>query len=291
MMRSFAAVTILSLVSSPVFARRPPTALQSSATSITVGASITLTATVAGASGAAVPTGTVEFQLGTSSLGTESLDGSGVATLTTTSLPAGSDAITATYNGDANYNASTSPALTITVVAPQPDFAVTDNPATIEVTDGSSGTTTLTVAPAYGFNGTISFACSGLPSKATCSFSPPSVTLNGNTATTRLTIVAAASTTGVAVNHGPARHDSRLKSELTVSGLMAGLLFLGSIRRSRGTLCLLVLFVLSGSVLGCGSSGVYKTTIPGTPPGTYSVTVTASSSAVSHSTKINLMVQ
>lgn len=293
-MRLIAAITLFSFLSSPVFGQGPRTSLHVSSTSIVAGASITLTATVTGASGAAVPTGTVNFQLGTSSLATEPLNASGQATLTTTSLPVGSDAVTAIYSGDANYEGSSSPALTITVVTAQPNFAITSNPQTLTVVQGSSVTSTLTVSPADGFDGAISFACSGLPSKATCTFSPATLTINGSAATTSMTIDTAAATTGVALKHGPSSPASRVKPEIVACGLFASLLCLGGIRRNRGLVCLVVLFGMFVALPGCTSNNVHKISIPGTPSGTYSVTVTASSgsgsSVVSHATTIALIV-
>ena len=72
----------------------------------TFGASVTLTATVT--SGA---TGTVTFHEGETTLGTGDLNGSGVATFTTSSLAVGTHSITAQYSGDTNYNNSTSTAV------------------------------------------------------------------------------------------------------------------------------------------------------------------------------------
>jgi fibronectin-binding autotransporter adhesin len=64
---------------------------------------VTFTATVTGMVG--TPTGTVTFTNVTTGavLGTVGVNGSGVAQLTTTALPAGSFTIRATYNGDFNY--------------------------------------------------------------------------------------------------------------------------------------------------------------------------------------------
>ncbi|HVB09005.1 MAG TPA: Ig-like domain-containing protein, partial [Bacillota bacterium] len=65
---------------------------------------VTFTATVAlTAPGAGAPTGTVTFTDGSSTLGTASLSATGTATLTTDNLPAGPQAITATYGGDTDF--------------------------------------------------------------------------------------------------------------------------------------------------------------------------------------------
>ena len=55
------------------------------------------------------------FKNGSTTLGTSILDGTGHATFTTSTLAVGSNSITAAYNGDSNFNTSTSSALTQTV--------------------------------------------------------------------------------------------------------------------------------------------------------------------------------
>lgn len=72
-----------------------------------VGDPVTLTATVAGASPfPGTPTGQVQFQLGGSPLGAPvSLDAAGKAALTTSSLPIGTNHLTAEYLGDGDYGA------------------------------------------------------------------------------------------------------------------------------------------------------------------------------------------
>jgi len=95
------------------------TTLTSTAASATYPASITITATIGvvapGTTQAGSPTGSVTFSVtdaangSTRTLGTEPVStASGVttATLTTTDLPPGSDSVTASYAGDANFLAS-----------------------------------------------------------------------------------------------------------------------------------------------------------------------------------------
>ena len=91
----------------------PSVTLGSSAPSSAQGQSVTFTATV---TGSGTPTGTVTFLDGASSLGNGTLSG-GSATLSTSALTAGTHNISATYNGDANFNGATSVALAQTVNA------------------------------------------------------------------------------------------------------------------------------------------------------------------------------
>ncbi|NQW99824.1 Ig-like domain repeat protein, partial [bacterium] len=79
------------------------------------GAPVTLTASVTSAAG--IPAGAVTFFDGSNSLGTATLDGSGIATLVTTVLTTGSHSLTASYGGSSTFAVSTSAALSQTVNA------------------------------------------------------------------------------------------------------------------------------------------------------------------------------
>lgn len=95
------------------------TTLTASPNPVTPPAKCTLKATVKrNASGAAgIATGSVTFSVGTTTIGTASLNGSGVATLSasTSGIAAGNYPVTAKYNGDASDVGSTSTAVTVTV--------------------------------------------------------------------------------------------------------------------------------------------------------------------------------
>ena len=95
------------------------------ATTTKVTPTVTLTVVTAGSSLSAmvtppagtttVPTGTVQFQLGATALGSGTLNGSGVATYTGTYA---NGSLTAVYGGDTNFNTATSPAIDTTKVTP-----------------------------------------------------------------------------------------------------------------------------------------------------------------------------
>jgi Bacterial Ig-like domain (group 3)/Cadherin-like beta sandwich domain/Domain of unknown function (DUF5122) beta-propeller len=92
----------------PFAATTTSTALISSQNPSTVGQPVTFTATV---SGGASATGNVQFKDGASNLGPPIPLSSTTAALTTSALPAGTRAITATYSGDTTNGSSTSPAV------------------------------------------------------------------------------------------------------------------------------------------------------------------------------------
>jgi hypothetical protein len=85
-------------------------ALTSTAATTLVGDGVTFTATLAPATA-----GSVTFMDGPNALGTVTLNAVGVASYTTSSLTAGTHAITAVFGGDANVSAVTSAVLTQTI--------------------------------------------------------------------------------------------------------------------------------------------------------------------------------
>ena len=111
------------------------TVLTSGKNPATAGALVPLSATVAIATGAVANgpiTGTVTFSYGAATLGTAPVNGSGVATINTISLPVGSDSIIATYSGDSNYVPSTSSALAESITVASATL-VLSGPATVDV--------------------------------------------------------------------------------------------------------------------------------------------------------------
>src|SRR5208283_799855 len=68
-----------------------------------------------------------------------------------------------------------------------PSFALSDSPSSLSITQGSSGTSTITVTDVDGFTGSVTLAASGLPSGVTAQFSP-----NPTTSTSTLTLTASA---------------------------------------------------------------------------------------------------
>lgn len=108
-------------VSQVVNAASTTTSLTSSATTIATGQAVTFTATVAPvAPGGGVPTGTVSFKDGSTTIsctsGTPTLNASGTATCMTSFTATGSRTITAAYVGSSNHLSSTSGAVTQSVV-------------------------------------------------------------------------------------------------------------------------------------------------------------------------------
>ncbi|HLJ85413.1 MAG TPA: alkaline phosphatase family protein [Candidatus Angelobacter sp.] len=122
-----------------------------------------------------------------SATGTSTLTFSASSTATT-----GTATVTITGTSGA-LSHTTTVKLTVTQAA-APSFTLSASPATLTVVQGNSGTSTITVNPANGFNGSVSLAASGLPTGVTASFNPASTT-----GTSTLTLSASSTaTTGAA---------------------------------------------------------------------------------------------
>jgi hypothetical protein len=157
-----------------------------------------------------------------------------------------------------------------------PSFTIALNPTSLTIASPSQGTVSLTVTPQNGFNAAVTFACSGLPSGATCTFTPATVTPTQGAATTALTISVPASSAAI-------RNHSR--PMLPGTTLALALCFLGwRKRRSLQVMLVMVISVFGLTMLsGCGSST--------TPSTTATVTVTATSGALQQTTSLSLTVQ
>ena len=142
------------------------TTLSASSTQIALGQSVTFTAKVMPQAGSNVPTGSVTFLDGTTTLGTSSLNGSATAALTTTALGAGTHSIVASYGGDSQDGSSVSSAVTVSVsvsaTAAQGPVATTTtlSASTTQVLPSQSITFNAAVVPHSGSNvptGTVTF--------------------------------------------------------------------------------------------------------------------------------------
>ena len=80
---------------------------------VTVGTSVAYSASVTG--GGVTPTGTVTFKIGATTLCTTGALSSGSGNCSASNAPIGSDTVTATYNGDGNYNSGATGTTSLTV--------------------------------------------------------------------------------------------------------------------------------------------------------------------------------
>ena len=154
------------------------TTVDSSPNPSVFGQAVTFTVTVAPTSGTGTPTGTVNFVEGSTTLASSvSLNSSGEATFSTSSLATGSNTITANYSGDTTFQNSTGSDSASPQVVNQASTTTTLGSAPNPSVSGQTVTFTATVAPATPGAGAPTGTVSFLEGSTTLA---SSVTLNGS---------------------------------------------------------------------------------------------------------------
>src|SRR5579864_796097 len=174
------------------------------------------------------------------------------------------------------------------------DFGVTAaaiSPPGGIVTAGATAPYQVTVTPTGPFPEAVSLACgSGLPAGATCSFSNSSIQ-NLNTGARSVTLDIATTVRVIT----PASLFSYSGPIYALWLPLSGLALIGgaSSRKRRVLLAMVFAVLLSGVVLqsACGYSNRNTSTTTGTPAGTYSITVNATSGGATRSTLVQLVVK
>jgi hypothetical protein len=208
-------------------------------------------------------------------------------------LSVGTHSITAVYNGDANFSALTSSALTQLVE----DFSFSMQNASFTVIPGRAALYTFTVnpvGPATTFPAGISFSVSGLPAGATAVFSPTGTATGAGTTTVTLTIQTLLGNTVV----GKMNTGNTLASRLAPFSLALLLLpFVGRLRKAgrrfgRMLPILLLLLLIAGMAAVAGMSGCNSTIgFFGQAQQSYTVGVTGTSGTLSHTSNVTLTVE
>jgi uncharacterized repeat protein (TIGR03803 family) len=282
-------------------------------------ASLTFPSTLAGATSAALPvtltnTGTSNLTITSisSNLAAFAVATSGTTCSTSTPIAGGASCtINVTFtpsSGGADSgvldiadNALSSPQ-SVALAGRGQDFGLavaSGTSATATISAGSTASYSLSLSPAGGFDQAVSLSCTGAPSLATCSLSPASVTLDGtNAATVKVTVTTTASgltPPGLTEPQLPPVM-GRLAFWLSMLGLAA--LLAGRDERFkplavRARLAFGAAMLLAALATGCGGGGGSSAPppAPGTPAGTYTLTVTGTSTGLTHSTTVSMTVQ
>lgn len=222
-----------------------------------------------------------------------SLNSSGTATVTVNLIPTAAGALgnTGTINvTGTNYSNSPNPPPSVTVN----DFSIAVAPATFTVAAGAAATYTVTLTPTGNIPQSVSVACgAGLPTGTTCTATTnPIPNLSNGKASTDLVIntTARVTTTTRLWRGGPLYAIWLPLSGLALLGVGIG----RKASRQRRVLMGVLLGGVFSMVLfqaACGSKHS-TTTTTGTPAGTYTVTVNATSGTNGvHSTVVTLVVQ
>jgi subtilase family serine protease len=275
-----------------------------------------ITITVSNASGSGSPTGTVDLSIdggGTANYNnsgstTSVTLSSGTATYTANFATNGVHTIVARYAGDATHAASTG-SVFVTVggtSSGKGTFAVSFNPSTLTVKQGSSGTETVTVTPSGGYTGTVDlsyvtsndtalanlcvFASTGLNSDGSIAVGSSAVqgqiTVDTNASDCVGTTVGIVKgrglrliphTKGLMSQNNVPRKSNPLPAGIALAGFMlAG--FLGrSSRKLRNLACVIALASLGLMMSACG--GTSGNTVSDPAKGSYMITFTGMDSA------------
>ncbi len=208
-------------------------------------------------------------------------------TFTPTAIGTRSGSVVITHNA-AGSPSSASLSGTGTASVPA-DFSVSVSPNSNTINAGQSASYTVTVSASGGFSQAVSLSCAGAPTAATCTVAPASVNPNGSTATATLTVTSTVRTGGMLA---PGTGSPPALWIFALSAALAMLLTTKTARRrlrcaGAGAILLLVIGV------GCGAQTSSSPPPPppgGTPPGTYTLTVTGAAGSTSHSATASLVV-
>jgi Bacterial Ig-like domain (group 3) len=240
----------------------------------------TLTAHVS-ADTAGPPSGVVNFRSGDTDLGSAVLDGEGNASLATDLLPAGNHQVVAIYQGQPSYQASISrPEQVHADASTVAGFTVAVTPTSLSTTVGGFVSAVVTVTPVNGFNAYVSLSCNGLPVNTTCNFTPTNVLASCSAGT------CTPATSSMQIQ---TQEPSPLVVEFLFPVLL-GLAGLGACKRGAWRNVVLGMLAFAGAlgITACAQRYRYLNhgppDNPGTPAGTYTVTVEAQSSTGSATT-------
>jgi hypothetical protein len=203
-----------------------------------------------------------------------------------------------------------------------PDFSIAASPASQTVTQGGGTSYTATITASGGFTGVVSFSVSGLPSGASASFNPISVTGSGSSTmsvSTSSTTPAGTYTLTITGTSGTLSHSKTVTlvvnpvggvPDFTISVSPASLnvargstgqytVTIGAVNGFTGTVSLSVSGLGSRvtgtfsptSVTGSGTSTLSVTAARNASRGARTITITGVSGGLSHSTTATLNVQ
>jgi uncharacterized protein (TIGR03118 family) len=175
-----------------------------------------------------------------------------------------------------------------------PTFNFTSASPTASIAAGDAAKFTVNLVPVNGFSGTVNLACSNLPTSATCSFTPASLSVASTAVTTGTVTVQTFKRTAML-------HDRRTTGIVSALLLPFASLLAFRRRKSIGTgvvqpvrlLSLVMVFAAIGGlgvlITGCAGDGPDGT--PTTPAGLTNVVITATAGTATQQTSVALTVK
>ena len=190
-----------------------------------------------------------------------------------------------------------------------PGFTVSGTAVSIAAGATTGNTSTITITPSGGFTGSVALTAA-LTTSPNGALAPPTFSLNSTSpvsissnaagvATLTVVTIASSSSTCTSSDQIPARVPWRAGSGAALAGLLLFVIPKRS-RTWRSVLSLVLLFVaLVGGVVGCSGGGGGGGSVvpcpgaltPGTTAGTYIITVTATSGAITKTGTVTVTVQ
>ncbi|NYF79573.1 choice-of-anchor D domain-containing protein [Granulicella arctica] len=204
-------------------------------------------------------------------------------------ISAGTDAATLSVSDNAAGSPQTS-SLTGVATAPPPaaDFSITATPASQSVAAGGSAVYQVNLASINGsFTQPVTFVASGLPTGATVTFTPASVTPGSAGSSSTLTIQTPVQQ--AAGGTGPPLWPFTAPVFAAALLLFPGKRFRPGkkgLRVFTNFVCIMALLGLAASTIGCGGGFALPSSAK-----TYTITVTGASGSDTHSTTVTLTVQ
>jgi len=265
------------------------------ATNITVSGLASAGATFSGNNGASAGSGTCATVANGNSavctIPTLQAGSTSVVTFTVTPTVKGSYSVIATVASSNNTSLNIPDTATANFTAG--DFSMSISPSARSVVAGVPTYYAVNLAPNPVYGSTVNLSCGALPGGATCTFAPNSFTLNGpqsvtlNLTTVPQPVTAASSGAG----RGPLYAFLLMVPGMALLGLHSRGKRRGG-KRKNAVLAMLMLGLLFALVLlqpAC-HNGTTTPTVAGTPTGTYSLTVTATSGSFTQSAGFSLTV-